>query len=104
MGLGFWEITILLVIVAVIFGAGKLPSVMGDLAKGIKTFKSELSGDKAETPAPAPEAASGAPVTPSTAASTGPSTSPATQPVPTIEATATRVAVTDPVPPPVRSV
>lgn len=89
MGLGFWEITILLVIVAVIFGAGKLPSVMGDLAKGIKTFKSELSADKAETPPPAEPVVPPAPM-----ASTAP---------PTIDATATRVGVTEPVPPPART-
>lgn len=92
MGLGFWEIAILLVIVAVIFGAGKLPSVMGDLAKGIKTFKSELSADKAEAPPPAEPAVPPAPMT-------------ATAPAPaTIDATATRVGVTEPVPPPVRTV
>lgn len=91
MGLGFWEIAILLVIVAVIFGAGKLPSVMGDLAKGIKTFKNELSSDKA---APAEAAA-----TPAAA----PAPAPAPTPGPaTIDATATRVAVSDPVAPPVR--
>jgi sec-independent protein translocase protein TatA len=91
MGLGVWEIAILLLIVAVIFGAGKLPSVMGDLAKGIKTFKSELSADKAEAPPPAEPAVPPAPMT-------------ATAPAPaTIDATATRVAVTEPVPPPVRT-
>lgn len=91
MGLGVWEIAILLLIVAVIFGAGKLPSVMGDLAKGIKTFKSELSADKAEAPPSAEPAVPPAPMT-------------ATAPAPaTIDATATRVAVTEPIPPPVRT-
>ena len=51
-GLGFWEILVILVIVLVIFGAGKLPKVMGDLGQGIRNFKSGLSdGDaKAGTP------------------------------------------------------
>ncbi len=43
MSLGVWEIAILLVIVLIIFGAGKLPKVAGDLAKGIKTFKKGLT-------------------------------------------------------------
>ncbi|MBJ7414043.1 MAG: twin-arginine translocase TatA/TatE family subunit [Niveispirillum sp.] len=48
-GLGVWEILIILVIVMVIFGAGKLPKVMGDLGQGIRNFKSNLSdGAKAE--------------------------------------------------------
>ncbi len=53
-GLGFWEILVILVIVLVIFGAGKLPKVMGDLGQGIRNFKSGLSdGDAAGTTPPA---------------------------------------------------
>lgn len=52
-GLGWMEILVILVIVAVIFGAGKLPKVMGDLGLGIRNFKSNLS-DGAKT---APDAA-----------------------------------------------
>jgi sec-independent protein translocase protein TatA len=40
--LGATELAIIAVIFMVIFGAGKLPSVMGDMAKGIKTFKKEI--------------------------------------------------------------
>ena len=50
---GFWEALLILAIVVVIFGAGKLPTVMGDLAKGIKTFKAGL---KEEAPAGPPSA------------------------------------------------
>jgi sec-independent protein translocase protein TatA len=39
MGLSFGHLVILMVIVLVIFGAGKLPQMMGDLAKGVKAFK-----------------------------------------------------------------
>lgn len=54
-GLGVWEILVILVIVLVIFGAGKLPKVMGDLGSGIRNFKSNLSdGTKAEPDAPPP--------------------------------------------------
>ncbi len=46
MGLSFWHILIVLLVVLVVFGAGKLPNVMGDLGKGIKSFKSGLNDDK----------------------------------------------------------
>ena len=45
-GLGHWEIILILVIVLIVFGAGKLPKVAGELAKGIKSFKQGLKGDK----------------------------------------------------------
>ena len=38
-GLGHWEIILILVIILILFGAGKLPKVAGDIAKGIKSFK-----------------------------------------------------------------
>ncbi len=55
MAFGFWEALLILGIVLVIFGAGKLPTVMGDLAKGIKTFKAGLKEEEpaAEPPRPA---------------------------------------------------
>ena len=40
------ETKIILVIVLIIFGAGKLPKVAGELAKGIKSFKEGLKEDK----------------------------------------------------------
>ncbi|MGE3769940.1 MAG: twin-arginine translocase TatA/TatE family subunit [Bdellovibrionales bacterium] len=39
MGIGFKELVIILVIVLIIFGIGKLPKVMKDLGSGIKEFK-----------------------------------------------------------------
>jgi|GEM_PF-928337 len=57
---GFWQIVLVLVIVLVLFGAGRLPQVMGDLAKGVRNFKSGLKeadpGSEAPAPAPAPRA------------------------------------------------
>jgi sec-independent protein translocase protein TatA len=38
-GLGMGELVIILVIVLLIFGAGRLPEVMGSLGKGIQSFK-----------------------------------------------------------------
>lgn len=46
MGIGFGKIILILLIVLIFFGAGKLPTVMKDLAKGIKTFRDELRDDE----------------------------------------------------------
>lgn len=45
-GLGWQELTIILVIVIIIFGAGKLPEIGGALGKGIKEFKTESGEEK----------------------------------------------------------
>lgn len=42
MGIGVWQVILILVVVLIIFGAGKLPRVAGDLAKGIKNFKTGM--------------------------------------------------------------
>lgn len=41
-----WHWVIVLLVVLLLFGAGKLPSVMGDLAKGIKGFKAGLKDEE----------------------------------------------------------
>jgi sec-independent protein translocase protein TatA len=48
---------VVLAIVLILFGAGKLPQVMGDLAKGIKTFKAGMKeeNESASVPAKGPE-------------------------------------------------
>jgi sec-independent protein translocase protein TatA len=51
MSIGIWQVVLILLIVLIIFGAGKLPKVMGDVAKGVKSFKSGLKDDEDETPA-----------------------------------------------------
>lgn len=38
---------VVLAIVVLLFGAGKLPRVMGDFAKGIKAFKAGMKEDEA---------------------------------------------------------
>ncbi|ALG70812.1 hypothetical protein VY88_05050 [Azospirillum thiophilum] len=43
-----WHWLIVLVIVLLLFGAGKLPNVMGDIAKGVKAFKSGLKDEEDE--------------------------------------------------------
>jgi sec-independent protein translocase protein TatA len=42
MGLSVTHLMILLLIILLLFGAGKLPNVMGDFAKGLKAFKSGM--------------------------------------------------------------
>jgi sec-independent protein translocase protein TatA len=45
---------VVLAIILILFGAGKIPRVMGDLAKGIKAFKSGMKEpEEAETPSAA---------------------------------------------------
>lgn len=53
MSFGLTEMVIILAIVLVLFGAGKLPTVMGDLAKGVRNFKAGLK-DEPEPAPPAP--------------------------------------------------
>jgi sec-independent protein translocase protein TatA len=53
MSIGIWQVLLILLIVVIIFGAGKLPQVMGDLAKGVKSFKSGLKDDEPPPPPPA---------------------------------------------------
>ena len=45
MSLGMGELLLILVIVFVLFGAGKLPQVMSELGKGLKAFKSSLKDE-----------------------------------------------------------
>ena len=45
MGLGFGELVILLIIVLLVFGAGKLPQIGDALGKSIKNFKRAASGN-----------------------------------------------------------
>lgn len=48
MSIGFWQVVLIVVVVLIIFGAGKLPKVMGDLAKGLRSFKEGMKEE--ETP------------------------------------------------------
>jgi sec-independent protein translocase protein TatA len=46
MGLGPTHIILLLVVIVLLFGAGKVSNLMGDVAKGIKSFKKGMSEDE----------------------------------------------------------
>ena len=39
MSIGFWQIAVVVILVVLLFGRGKISSLMGDVAKGIKSFK-----------------------------------------------------------------
>ena len=54
--LSFSHLILVLVIVVILFGAGKLPKVMGDIGKGIKNFRDELGGDEKAKPEVLPPA------------------------------------------------
>ena len=43
MGPSFWQILIVAVVIILLFGAGKIPRLMGDLAKGINSFKKGIN-------------------------------------------------------------
>ena len=45
-----WHWIIVLLVVVIVFGAGKIPRVMGDVAKGIKSFKAGLKDDDDRRP------------------------------------------------------
>ena len=47
-GLGHWELLLILVIVLIIFGAGKLPEIGAGIGKGIKNFKKGVAEFEAE--------------------------------------------------------
>ncbi len=46
MSIGIWQIVLILVIILILFGAGKIPRVMGDVAKGIKSFKAGMKEEE----------------------------------------------------------
>jgi len=49
MSIGFWQIAIVVILVVLLFGRGKISSLMGDVAKGIKSFKKGMSTDTTDS-------------------------------------------------------
>ena len=63
MSFGIWQIVLIVLVVVLVFGANKIPRVMGDFAKGIKSFKAgmkdgEIGEPKTAAPADKPAEAS----------------------------------------------
>ena len=52
MSIGFWQIAIVVILVVLLFGRGKISSLMGDVAKGIKSFKKGMATDPTEDTQP----------------------------------------------------
>ena len=52
MSIGFWQIAIVVILVVLLFERGKISSLMGDVAKGIKSFKKGMSTDVTEDAEP----------------------------------------------------
>ena len=52
MSIGIWQIAIVVILVVLLFGRGKISSLMGDVAKGIKSFKKGMASDITEDSEP----------------------------------------------------
>ena len=48
MGFSIWQIAVVVILVVLLFGRGKISSLMGDVAKGIKSFKKGMSSEAIE--------------------------------------------------------
>ena len=57
-----WHWLIVIVVIMLLFGRGKISELMGDVAKGVKSFKKGLADDDDETPV-APIESNSAPMT-----------------------------------------
>ena len=49
MSIGIWQIAIVVILVVLLFGRGKISSLMGDVAKGIKSFKKGMASDSTDS-------------------------------------------------------
>ena len=45
MGISFWQILIVVALLVILFGRGKISELMGDVAKGVKSFKKGINVD-----------------------------------------------------------
>jgi|TARA_B110000438_G_C15171365_1_gene376165 sec-independent protein translocase protein TatA len=45
MGISFWQIIIVVALLVILFGRGKISELMGDVAKGVKSFKKGINDD-----------------------------------------------------------
>jgi len=52
MGPSWWQILVVLVLFVLLFGRGKISDLMGDVAKGIKSFKAGMADDDEARPEP----------------------------------------------------
>ena len=52
MSIGFWQIAIVVILVVLLFGRGKISSLLCDVAKGIKSFKKGMATDTTDDTEP----------------------------------------------------
>ena len=50
MGISIWHLLVVVIVIFVLFGKGKISGMMEDLGKGIKGFKKGMADDHDETP------------------------------------------------------
>mgnify|MGYP003410462368 CR=1 FL=1 len=81
-GFSLWHWVIVLIVVLLLFGRGRIADVMGDFGKGIKSFKQGMGEELGSKPAapqapaaqiPAPDVAAAAAETPAATTTTTPS-------------------------------
>ena len=53
-GFSIWHWLVVGIIILLLFGKGRFSEMMGDVAKGLKSFKKGISEEDAPPPAPAP--------------------------------------------------
>lgn len=53
--IGPWEIGLILVIILIVFGVGKLPQVGGAIGKGLRSFKKGQQGEDIEEEEKSPQ-------------------------------------------------
>ena len=46
MGISFWQILIIVALLVILFGRGKISQLMGDVAKGVNSFKKGINEDE----------------------------------------------------------
>jgi len=50
MSIGPFQLVLIVLVVLLLFGAGKIPRLMGDLAKGVNAFKKGMKEGEEDTP------------------------------------------------------
>lgn len=45
MGMSIWQLLLILIVVFTLFGAGKLPRVMGDVGRGMRNLRDGIKGE-----------------------------------------------------------
>ena len=49
MSIGFWQIAVVVALVVLLFGRGKISELMADVARGIKSFKKNMSEENSDS-------------------------------------------------------